>query len=184
MRYYFLFVVVILFFACNSGNNKSKGKKSLNIDSLKNVVQGYDLKIADLPNKKITDQEIQNTINACIILGDSLKDKKERVSYFLKAANIAGSAKMAKEVKRSFESALSLENEPEKLALIHFQFGFISDEYLKQFDVAQREYEIIISDFGQSEWADDAKLALSQLGKTDEEILKELKAKNANPKLP
>ena len=69
---------------------------------------------------------------------------------------------------------------PAKLALIHFQFGFISDEFLKQFDVAQREYEIIITDFASSEWADDAQLALSQLGKSDEQILRELKEKNAS----
>jgi hypothetical protein len=166
-------------FSCNqNASDEAKKSKPANLDSLKSVVQAFDNKAMSAQRGEIPQKEIKDVVQACLILGDSLRDTNEKVKYFVKAGNIAGGAHMANEVKRSFEAALSLENDPAKLALIHFQFGFISDEFLKQFDVAQREYEIIISDFSNSEWADDAQLALSQLGKSDEEILRELKAKN------
>jgi hypothetical protein len=173
--------IALLLFSC--GQNSQSGNaqtKRANLDSLKSVVQSFDNKAMTAERGQISQQEIKGVVQACLTLGDSLKDNNEKVKYFVKAGNIAGSARMANEVKRSFEAALSLENDPAKLALIHFQFGFISDEFLKQFDVAQREYEIIISDFAASEWADDAQLALSQLGKSDEQILRELKEKNAS----
>jgi len=181
MRTLFFSSMALLLFSCGqNAQSENTLSKRANLDSLKSVVQSFDNKAMSAERGQIPQNEIKGVVQACLTLGDSLKDTNEKVKYFVKGGNIAGSARMANEVKRSFEAALSLENDPAKLALIHFQFGFISDEFLKQFDVAQREYEIIITDFASSEWADDAQLALSQLGKSDEQILRELKEKNAS----
>jgi DNA topoisomerase VI subunit A len=98
--------------------------------------------------------------------------------YFEKAGSISGEAHFNEEVKSCFESAFALENDPEKLAELHYTYAFINDAKLKQFDIARQEYQLLITDFSTSFWAEQAKMALEVLGKTDEEILAAFKAKN------
>ena len=71
-----------------------------------------------------------------------------------------------------------MENDKEKLAELHYTYAVINDAKLKQFDIARQEYQLLITDFSTSFWAEQAKMALEVLGKTDEEILELFKAKN------
>jgi DNA topoisomerase VI subunit A len=71
-----------------------------------------------------------------------------------------------------------LENDKEKLAELHYTYAFINDAKLKQFDIARQEYQLLMTDFASSFWAEQAKMALEVLGKSDEEILATFKAKN------
>jgi TolA-binding protein len=56
--------------------------------------------------------------------------------------------------------------------------AFIYENRLKQYQKAEKTYQNIIRYFPGTEYAKSAEINLNNLGKTDEELLKELKAKN------
>lgn len=56
--------------------------------------------------------------------------------------------------------------------------AFIYENRLKQYQKAEKTYQNIIRYFPGTEYAKSAEVNLNNLGKTDEELLKELKAKN------
>lgn len=175
-----LAVVVFALASCGDKKNPHEaGEVKLNPDSLKQVVSTFDEKIKS--GQTITIEDKRNTVQAYKYLAELSSDNKEKVDYYLKAGNLSGASHFNNEVKTCFEAALSLENDAMRLAEIHFTYAFINDTYLKQLDVAKMEYEKVISDFPSSPWAKEAQNALSYLGKSDEEILKEFE-KNATAK--
>jgi TolA-binding protein len=59
-----------------------------------------------------------------------------------------------------------------------FVQGFIYDSYLKDTAKAHAKYQEVINKYPDNELAAQAKAAISALGKTDEELMKEFEAKN------
>jgi predicted Zn-dependent protease len=123
-------------------------------------------------------EQLKGVVSAYKELALITTDRNTQVMYFEKAGSISGEAHFNEEVKSCFESAFALENNPEKLAELHYTYAFINDAKLKQFDIARQEYQLLITDFPNSPWAKDANTAIELLGKTDEEILAAFKAKN------
>ncbi len=58
----------------------------------------------------------------------------------------------------------------------NFMLAFTYDEDLKDLEKAKTAYEYFIEHFPNHDFADDAQMLLKNLGKTDEEILRELEA--------
>jgi hypothetical protein len=134
---------------------------------------------AGTPIVKMSREQLTNVVKACKELALITTDRNTQVMYFEKAGNISGEAHFNEEVKSCFENAFALENDKEKLAELHYIYAFINDAKLKQFDIARQEYQLLTTDFPTSFWAEQAKMALEVLGKTDEEILAIFKAKSA-----
>lgn len=57
--------------------------------------------------------------------------------------------------------------------------GYIWDNFLNKDDSAKVVYEQVIQKFPSSHYAQDAKAAIQNLGKTDEQLIEEFKKKNA-----
>jgi len=181
MRTLFFIAISALFFA-SCGENKTaevSREKKINGDSLLKVVNDFDANVkAGTPIVKMSREQLTNVVMACKELALITTDRNTQVMYFEKAGSISGEAHFNQEVKSCFENAFALENDKEKLAELHYTYAFINDAKLKQFDIARQEYQLLITDFSTSFWAEQAKMALEVLGKTDEEILELFKAKN------
>ncbi len=176
----FIAVSAILFASCG-GNKTAEApmEKKINGDSLLKVVSDFDANVrAGNPIVKMSREQLRGVVRAYKELALITTDRNTQVMYFEKAGSISGEAHFNEEVKSCFENAFAIENNPEKLAELHYSYAFINDAKLKQFDVARQEYQLIITDFPNSFWAEQAKMALEVLGKTDEEILAAFKAKN------
>jgi hypothetical protein len=180
MRTLFLIVIsAILFASCGNKSAEAPKEKKINGDSLLKVVNDFDANVrAGNPIVKMSREQLKGVVSAYKELALITTDRNTQVMYFEKAGSISGEAHFNEEVKSCFESSFALENNPEKLAELHYTYAFINDAKLKQFDVARQEYQLLITDFSTSFWAEQAKMALEVLGKTDEEILAAFKAKN------
>ena len=176
------FIAISAFFFASCGENKTaevSREKKINGDSLLKVVNDFDANVkAGTPIVKMSREQLTNVVMACKELALITTDRNTQVMYFEKAGSISGEAHFNQEVKSCFENAFALENDKEKLAELHYTYAFINDAKLKQFDIARQEYQLLITDFSTSFWAEQAKMALEVLGKTDEEILAAFKAKN------
>jgi hypothetical protein len=181
MRTLFLIAISAILFSSCGGNKTAEvsKEKKINGDSLLKVVNDFDANVkSGNPIAKMSREQLKGVVGACKELALITTDRNTQVMYFEKAGSISGEAHFNEEVKSCFESAFALENDKEKLAELHYTYAFINDAKLKQFDIARQEYQLLITDFSTSFWAEQAKMALKVLGKTDEEILAIFKAKN------
>jgi len=180
MRKLFLIVIsAILFASCGNKSTEAPKEKKINGDSLLKVVSDFDANIkAGNPIVKMSREQLKGVVAAYKELALITTDRNTQVMYFEKAGSVSGEAHFNEEVKSCFESAFALESNPEKLAELHYTYAFINDAKLKQFDIARQEYQLLITDFSTSFWAEQAKMALEVLGKTDEEIIAAFRAKN------
>ena len=179
-KLFFIALSAILFAACGGNKTAEAPKeKKINGDSLLKVVNDFDANVkAGNPIIKMSREQLSNVVKAYKELALITTDRNTQVMYFEKAGSISGEAHFNEEVKSCFESAFALENDKEKLAELHYTYAFINDAKLKQFDIARQEYQLLITDFSASFWAEQAKMALEVLGKTDEEIIAAFEAKN------
>lgn len=176
---FFIAISAMLFASCGNQAAEAPNEKKINGDSLLKVVNDFDANIkAGNPIVKMSREQLKGVVSAYKELALITTDRNTQVMYFEKAGSISGEAHFNEEVKSCFESAFALENNPEKLAELHYTYAFINDAKLKQFDIARQEYQLLITDFSTSFWAEQAKMALEVLGKTDEEILAAFKEKN------
>ena len=160
MRILFFIAISAFFFAsCGTKTAEAPKEKKINGDSLLKVVNDFDANVkAGTPIVKMSREQLTNVVKACKELALITTDRNMQVMYF--------------------ENAFALENDKEKLADLHYIYAFINDAKLKQFDIARQEYQLLITDFSTSFWAEQAKMALEVLGKTDEEILAAFQEKN------
>ncbi|MEL7161156.1 MAG: tetratricopeptide repeat protein, partial [Bacteroidota bacterium] len=59
-----------------------------------------------------------------------------------------------------------------------FMLAFTYDEDLDDIDKARATYERFIAEYPNHGFADDAQMLIGNLGKTDEEVLRELESRN------
>jgi hypothetical protein len=176
---FFLAISLIIFASCGNKTAEAPIEKKINGDSLLKVVNDFDASVkAGNPIVKMSREQLRGVVKAYKELALITTDRNTQVSYFEKAGSISGEAHFNEEVKSCFENAFALESNTEKLAELHYTYAFINDAKLKQIDIARQEYQLLITDFSTSFWAEQAKMALEVLGKTDEEILESFKAKN------
>ena len=183
MRKLFFFAISAILIASCGGNKTAEApkEKKINGDSLLKVVADFDANVkAGTPIVKMSREQLKGVVAAYKELALITTDRNTQVMYFEKAGSISGEAHFNEEVKSCFESTFALETNPEKLAELHYTYAFINDAKLKQFDIARQEYQLLITDFSTSFWAEQAKMALEVLGKTDEEIIAAFEAKNKN----
>lgn len=98
------------------------------------------------------------------------------VYYLFKAAEVAT-------VQRQYAKAVELYGRIENEFSSHprapqalFMQAFTYDENLGQLETAREKYQQFIAKYPQHDFADDAQVMLDNLGKSDEEILRELEA--------
>jgi hypothetical protein len=176
---FFIVISAIVFASCGNKTAEAPKEKKINGDSLLKVVTDFDANIkAGNPIVKMSREQLKGVVGAYKELALITTDRKTQVMYFEKAGSISGEAHFNEEVRSCFENAFALENDKEKLAELHYTYAFINDAKLKQFDIARQEYQLLMTDFASSFWAEQAKMALEVLGKSDEEILATFKAKN------
>lgn len=100
--------------------------------------------------------------------------------FLIKTAQVAKSINNVPQAKKSLDKCIAdypnFRNRPAAiflLAQLYDEAGYLNDE-----QEAKRLYEKILNEYPKSEWAASAKGALMFIGKSDAELLEELKKKN------
>jgi len=100
--------------------------------------------------------------------------------FLIKTAQVARAVNNIPQAKQALEKCLSDHPDFKNLPAAIFLLAQLYDEpsYLNNEQEAKKLYEHIINEYPKSDWAASAKGALKFIGKSDEELLKELKKKN------
>jgi TolA-binding protein len=99
--------------------------------------------------------------------------------YLIKTAQVAVSVNNIPQAKLVLEKCISEHNLSIHLPAALFLLAQLYDEttYLNNENEAKKIYETIIKDFPTSDWAKSSRGALKFIGKSDEQILQELKTR-------
>lgn len=180
---------IIFLYSCGTGN-ETKKEESLKNDSTKSIVIGGDCKMlyldatrmdsillkANTVNPNLADQ----AINAFNNFASTCKDDSLAPIFLLKAGQIAQSVGKFQQsqilLKKCTDEFPKFRNRGAALFLLAQVYDDAS--MLNNETEAKKIYEQIIKEYPNTAWERDAKVCIKNLGKTDEQLVKEFLKNN------
>jgi len=104
--------------------------------------------------------------------GDSLSP-----SYIFKAANIAMNMNEGQKSLDLFDQYINKYPDKPKAEVSLFFKGYVYENVLRNMEKAKETYLVFIQKYPKSQFADDAQMALNNLGKSPEEMFREFEVK-------
>lgn len=163
-------VVIILFNSCNA--EKKQSASDLRAELMANFE-----KLADSQTGLLDKDASTDFVSAANSFADLYPTDTLAALPLYRSAEISRSIGKPKDAIETYKKILTLYPTFYKAAEAQFMLAFSYDEDLKDIDRARAAYTEFISEHPQHTFTDDAQMLLSNLGKSEEEILRELEAK-------
>ena len=173
----YLFVGFSLILLASCGNGKSgitKYSEELylhQVDSIEKILYAN-------PNAPMNKLAANSAVNLYSNFVKDYPQTKNAADYLFKAAEISSSLNHSKQAIDFFNTVYEKYPAYPKLSYCLFLQGFIYDNQLHDFKNAEKIYKQVIEKFPNEKIAEDAKASIANLGKSDEELIKEFEAKN------
>jgi outer membrane protein assembly factor BamD (BamD/ComL family) len=97
--------------------------------------------------------------------------------YLYRAANLAMNTGKALKSIEYLNNIITKYPNYKKLASCYFLKGFVYDYHLKDINNARKAYQEFIQKYPKDDLTDDAQISLNNLGKSDEQIIREFEEK-------
>ncbi|MCB0642604.1 MAG: tetratricopeptide repeat protein [Phaeodactylibacter sp.] len=120
---------------------------------------------------KIEYRQAQDYIGVCEVYGLILPDAPLAPEYLHEAGKIAGYIQSHKKAMELYEWVYTKYPKSEKAPLALFMMGFTLQNELNDPDAAKPLYEEFLKKYPDHDFADDTQFLLSNMGKSDEEII-------------
>ncbi len=165
-------------------NDKRVKDAKNNISSSYKNIESYLKEQADIAYKKrdgvnVDKKVVQKYVNACEAYALSNPHDKLTPSYLYKGSELARGIKSINKVINLYDWIINKYPDFEKSATVYFLKGFIIDNETKNIESAKKAYEKFLEKYPDNKLASDVKFLIKNLGKTNDEILKQLeKGKN------
>jgi len=181
--FYFLslFTILILVASCGE-NNKEAENTPVTLDT--NTLEGLKQQIAEyektLYSEEMTtyNQRVANLVlKAYEKYAISFPEDELTPDYLFKAGEVAVSLGLYGKAILNFRKIISDYENYEKAGYAYFMIGFVNDQYIQDLDQAKIYYSEFVEKYPDHVMAKDAKIMIKNLGKSDEELIKEFEAK-------
>lgn len=170
--------VLFLFTACNN-NSGTSSSQNFQKPSRDTLISHIEL----LEQKMKTQQVVDYNFGAAIVkayldfFNNYPKDSKAG-DYLFKAAEVSMNIKQGEKAIELFKELIELYPNYGKASFALFLQGFIYETQLNDMAKAKEIYNQVAQQYPNTKIAEDAKASISNLGKSDEELIKEFEAKN------
>lgn len=141
-----------------------------------NAIKTAESKLKDVT--KIDAATANNAISSYVKFANRFPTDTLSPKFLYKAAMLAMSATQFKRALALYDSIYTVYPTFKQGADCIFVQGYIYDNFLKDTAKAHTKYQEVIDKFPSDKLAEDAKAAISDLGKSNEEIIKEFEEKN------
>ncbi len=134
---------------------------------------------SDLANEEtslINEEAAEAYLSAANQMADDFPNDTLAALPLYRAAEVAKAIGQPEAALQCYQKVRAQYPDFHKAAEALFMLAFTYDEDLNDLQRAQQTYETFIATYPDHGFADDAEMLLSHLGKTDEEILRELEA--------
>ncbi len=167
---YILFSAVLLA-ACNNSENTAKKDLEKKIITMEDKLYSQKDRPADFGLAN-------NVLTLYLDFAKAYPEDPKTPEYYYKAGEIANSVKNPELAITLFETLRKKFPEHEKAPYALFLQAFIYENNIKDFEKAKQLYNQVISEYPQHEVAEQSKMILPNVGKSDEELIREFEEKN------
>ncbi len=161
-----LVIGITLFFACG----QSKDKVITKIQELEKQLYGTTTGPVDTT-------KANEMVNLYLDFEKKFPTDTAAAEYLNRAASLAMNTGKAPKAIEYLNIIISKYPNYKKITSCYFLRGFVYDYHLKDINNARIAYQEFISKFPKDDLADDAQISLQNLGKSDEQIIKEFEEK-------
>jgi TolA-binding protein len=176
-----IFATIYLFSSCSESNKEVENSQAT-FDT--NTLEGLKQQIAEyektLYSEEMTtyNQRVANLVlKAYEKYAISFPEDELTPDYLFKAGEVAVSLGLYGKAILNFRKIISDYQTYEKAGYAYFMIGFVNDQYLQDLDQAKIYYSEFVEKYPDHVMAKDAKIMIQNLGKSDEELIKEFEAK-------
>ncbi len=160
-----------IFMACNADSPAKLTQKLIDLDK---AMGG-----ANVTDKSKAVEFIKTSEQLATLVEKTNKD--QYVDVLLKAAGLAKNISDAKKSLELYKRVADGLPQHPKAPTALFMMGFVYENDLNDLEKAKATYESFLKQYpNDPDFADDAKSALAQLGRSPEDLIKEFKAKQEN----
>ncbi len=162
-----VFVVLaglLLVFSCTNNNNKPVSKSD--ITKLEGELFNNSMSIPDA-------KKAQKLVDMYIDYANINPDDTSSPDYLFKAADISMNFRAPVKSVALFNRIINEYPGYKNVPTAMFLKGFVYEDQLQDFTNARKSYMEFLDNYPNSDFADDARVSLKNLGKTPEELIKE-----------
>jgi tetratricopeptide (TPR) repeat protein len=123
-------------------------------------------------------QTAEELIAAYTAYAESHQDSPEAPEYLYNAADLSLNINESKEALDLYNRIIYQYPDFKKVPECLFLVGYITENYLQNYGKAKEIYESFMAKYPDHDFADDAAISIENMGKSPEELIREIEEKN------
>lgn len=163
-------VSVFFMWQCQPGKNAENGTTTAKIAQLEEKLYGQ--------QGQYINADAMELMKLYLRYADSLPDDPQSPDYIFKAADISLYQQPGEATIAMYDRILKTYPKHEHAPMCLFFKAFVYDNRLNDTASAHRYYNAFIASWPEHDFADDAAVAIRNLGKSPEELIREFEAQN------
>jgi len=163
-----LLLTVTLFATACDGPQKGADSKSL-----KESILQQEEKVFNTDRNRMQKQDAMALVNLYEEYANENPGDTLSAEYLFRASDISMNLGRPGQTIRLFNRILTEYPDFKKAPTTLFLLAFVYEDQKKDYDNARKYYELFLTKYPDSEFADDAEISLKNLGKTPEELIRE-----------
>jgi tetratricopeptide (TPR) repeat protein len=177
-------LMCVLLFACSDKTAQENEGKEETVISVSDDIQKKQAYIQELEQKvwgqnaQPSDLEAKKLLNAYSAFVNAYRDHEEAPEYMFNAGRLSSTLNKPRKAIELFTDVHDNFPGYKKRTEAAYLVAFIYDVQLNDREKAERAYEKVMELYPESPWAEDARVSINNLYKTDEELIREFEAKN------
>jgi len=183
MRMLFVLLLsVVLLASCQTDSAKAPAVETMDAATLSKKIAETRNQIYNEKDNKFDSNKAMEYIQYCQSFATVAPQDPEAAKYLFQAAETARSIKKYNRALAIYDQIYNNFSSYPKAPQAMFLKAFTLDSEMQQYDKAKVLYEEFMAKHPQDEFADDTKFLLENLGKSDEEIIKQFEEQQAKMK--
>jgi outer membrane protein assembly factor BamD (BamD/ComL family) len=174
--FYVFLIFVLALNACEWGGTNSQQKAEEEL-SLEESIAMLEEELFNSEALKLDRRKALELIRLYEQFVNTYPDDEASPEYLFKAADISMNMRRPKATISLFDRMLLEYPDYEKSPSALFLKAFVYEDQLQDYENARINYELFLSKYPDSEFADDAEVSLQNLGKSPEELIRQFEQK-------
>ncbi len=165
--------LVVFLFSCSGNSDKERSEKGRLLTQIK---ESEKVMYTD----SLSDVDVSVANNAIMLysrFANTFPDDTSSAEYLFRAGELCKALNKGKLALNYYEKVENEYPSFAKMPLVIFMQGFVNENLLADYDKAKYHYQRFIDKYPKSPLCNDLKTMIKNLGKPDEELIKEFKSK-------
>ncbi|RLD42405.1 MAG: hypothetical protein DRI89_07350 [Bacteroidetes bacterium] len=171
------FLLVLMIGLLIAGCDGPKNKETAETINLEESISLQEDKVFNSNNNRLNKQDATILMNLYEKYADQNPDDSLSAEYLFRASDISMNLQKPMQTIQFFNRILTEYPDFKKAPVVLFLKAFVYEDQLRDYKNAKKYYELFLTKYPESEFADDAEVSLKNLGKSPEELILEFESK-------